>query len=226
MITHSELHYRIIRNFVERGHPPEIADLASALEAPPEQVCAALLALQEYHGVVLHPDTHEIWVAHPFSAAPTNFWVRTEAVSCWANCAWCAMGAVTLLGGSAEVISTIGAESKQVRIRVENGVLDHTGLYVHFPVPMAHAWDNVIYTCSTMLLFESEAQVDDWCARYRIVRGDLQPLSLVLAFAHDWYGHHLDRDWAKWSASQAASLFERHGLNGPTWQIAAEASRF
>jgi hypothetical protein len=226
MITHSELHHHIIKNFVERGRPPTIADLSDALAAPTEQIRVALLALQEYHGVVLHPGTEEIWVAHPFSAAPTNFWVQAAAVGCWSNCAWCAMGAVTLLGGSAEVTSTIGAESKQVTIRVENGVLADSGLYVHFPIPMAQAWDNVIYTCSTMLLFESEAQVEGWCERHRIARGDLQPLSRILAFAQDWYGRHLDRDWVKWSTVQAATLFERHGLVGPTWQVAAGGSRF
>ena len=33
---------------------------------------------------------------------------------------------------------------------------------VHFPVPMTRAWDNVIYTCSVMLLFRTEEEVNDW----------------------------------------------------------------
>ncbi|HEU5209990.1 MAG TPA: alkylmercury lyase family protein [Longimicrobiales bacterium] len=226
MITHSELHYRIIRTFVDHGHAPTIAELADALGEQPDNVRDALVALQDYHGVVLHPATGEVWAAHPFSAAPTNFWVQTDRIGCWANCAWCAMGAVTLLGGSATVTSTIGAESKQVVLHVAGGVLRERGLCVHFPVPMARAWDNVIYTCSTMLLFESEAQIAGWCRRHRIPRGDVQPLELVLAFAQEWYGGHLDRDWVKWSSAEAATLFEKHGLTGPTWQVADGATRF
>lgn len=226
MITHSALHHHIIRSFVERGSPPKSIELATVLGVPVAQVHSALMALQEYHGVVLHPGSCEIWIAHPFSAAPTNFWIQAESVGCWANCAWCAMGAVTLLGGSGDVTTTIGAESKQVTLRVENGVVEDSDLFVHFPIPMTRAWDNVVYTCSTMLLFESEAQVDDWCERHRIPRGDLQPLSRVLAFAQDWYGRHLDEDWVKWSSAQAAALFRQHGLGGPIWQVAAGSERF
>lgn len=226
MITHSELHYRIIRSFVEQGYAPTMADLADGLAESPQDVRVALEALEDAHGVVLHPTTREIWVAHPFSAAPTNFWIESGDRGWWANCAWCAMGAVTLIGGTGTITTTVGAESKQVVLRVEKGALMEAGLYVHFPIPMARAWDNVIYTCSTMLLFESEEQVTDWCARHRIARGDLQPVSRVLEFAKDWYGRHLDRDWTKWSAAEAAALFERHGLAGDTWRIAPEAARF
>lgn len=226
MITHSTLHHHIIRSFVERGYPPTIAELADSLEAPVPEIHSALLALQQYHGVVLHTGSHEIWIAHPFSAAPTNFWVRTRSVGCWANCAWCAMGAVTLLGGTADVTTTIGAESKQVQLRVANGAIDGPDLFVHFPIPMSRAWDNVVYTCSMMLLFESEAQIDAWCERHRVRRGDIQPLSRVLAFAQDWYGRHLDRDWQKWSAAEAVRLFQQHGLTHPIWRIAAEPGRF
>jgi len=226
VITHSELHYRIMTSFVERGYAPTIDELARMLNASPDSVREALLALQEYHGVVLHPTTGEIWVAHPFSAAPTSFWVEAHDVGCWANCAWCAMGAVTLLGGSASITTTLGAESRQVVIEVEDGMLRGMDLLVHFPIPMARAWDNVIYTCSMMLLFESTAQVDQWCARHRVPRGDVQPLSRVLGFAQEWYGRHLDRDWVKWSTTEAAALFERHGLSGPVWQIMAENTRF
>jgi hypothetical protein len=225
-ITRSELHYRILTAFVERGCPPRVDELARTLAASPDAVRSALIDLQEYHGVVLHPGTQEVWVAHPFSAAPTNFWVRTPRVACWANCAWCAMGAVTLLGGHATVSTTIGAEAKQVELHVRDGALQQRGLLVHFPVPMANAWDNVIYTCSVMLLFESEAEVDDWCARHRIARGDVQPLATVLAFAKDWYGRHLDREWKKWSPAEAAALFARHGFRHPVWQLAGGGDRF
>jgi hypothetical protein len=136
------------------------------------------------------------------------------------------MGVVSLVGGTATVTTTLGAESKQVTVHVRDGILQDAGLYVHFPVPMARAWDNVIYTCSTMLLFESEARVADWCARSRIPRGDIQSLGRVLEFARAWYGRHLRPDWTKWSAAEAAALFEQFGLTGPIWQIEQADDRF
>lgn len=87
------------------------------------------------------------------------------------NCAWCALGLVHLAGGSATIETRIGAIDDHVIIRIENGRLLDTDYVVHFPIPMKHAWDNVIYTCSVQLLFRDEAQVDEWCASRGIPKG-------------------------------------------------------
>ncbi len=225
-LSNSSLHYQILKHFVEFGHAPCPSDLAFALDAPIERVAEGLIELQEYHGVVLHPGTSDIWAAHPFSASPTSFWVENGRGGWWANCAWCAMGVVTLVGGTAMVTTTLGAESKQVTFRVVDGALESNDLFVHFPVPMARAWDNVVYTCSLQLLFESEDVIADWCARHRVPRGNIQPLARVLEFAKVWYGQHLNPNWTKWSAAQAAAVFEQFGLTGPTWQLPVASGRF
>jgi hypothetical protein len=216
----------ILTSFVEHGHAPSIADLAAALNESPDVIKQGLIALEEYHGVVLHPASKEIWVAHPFSAAPTNFWVQTSRRGWWANCAWCAMGVVHLVGGTATTTTTLGAQSRQVTLHVDSGRLREVGYLVHFPVPMSKAWDNVVYTCSTMLLFDSEQSVDDWSIAARIPRGDTRPLAVVLEFAKAWYGQHLQPDWTKWSAAEAAILFKQFNLDGPIWQIEAAEDRF
>jgi hypothetical protein len=226
MVTNSILHYHILKSFVERGAAPAITELAVTLGESPDAVRDALVALEEHHGAVLHPVSKEVWAAHPFSAAPTNFWVENAAGGWWANCAWCAMGVVHLVGGTAAVTTTLGARTKQVTVHITDGELNDAGFLVHFPVPMARAWDNVVYACSTMLLFDSEASIAEWCRRSRIPRGDVRPLDRVLELAKVWYGRHLDPDWTKWSATQAAALFRRFGLDGPVWQIAEAADRF
>ena len=38
-------------------------------------------------GVVLQPNSDEIWVAHPFSSAPTTCVVRSDSRTWWGNCA-------------------------------------------------------------------------------------------------------------------------------------------
>jgi hypothetical protein len=224
-IDHGILHHTILTSFVERGYPPSLRELSDILEQPPEAVIAALESLQDEHGVVLHPVSREIWVAHPFSAAPTNFWVESRAGSWWGNCAWCSMGIAALVGGDAVVTTTLGGESQQVRVRIAHGAaLDE--YLVHFPIPMARAWDNVTYTCSTILLFDSHAAIDAWCARHRIEKGDVQPVSKVLPFATSWYGRHLDRNWRRLSAAEARETFERFQLSGPTWDIPPAPTRF
>lgn len=225
-LTNSSLHHAIIRHFVDRGHAPSHAALCDMFHVDPSAMSAALERLQENHGVVLHPHSPEIWVAHPFAAAPTPFAVRQGDRLWWGNCAWCSLGIAALVGGiEVRIDTSIGAEGKPVTIHVD----DHTvqqDLVIHFPVPMSHAWDNVIYTCSTMLVFEGEEQVDEWARRHAFPRGDVQPIQRVYDFARVWYGRHLDEDWRKWSATDARAIFERFGLRGPIWDLPDSEKRF
>lgn len=225
-ISHGSLHARILAHFVEQGHAPSADRLAELLGQPREAVVAGLLALADYHGVVLHPHEPEVWVCHPFATSPTNFWVQNGGRGWWGNCAWCSLGIAALLEGDTTITTTLGGEARQVTVHILNGAVAEPGYFVHFPVPMQKAWDNVIFTCSCMLLFDTETAVDDWCARHRIPRGDVQPLENAWAFARAWYGGHLAPEWRKWTAAEAAELFRRFGLTGPTWELPAADTRF
>jgi hypothetical protein len=225
-ITNSTLHHRILTHFIQAGYAPSVDELAAGFNQPRDAVVAGLHKLQEYHGVVLHPKTSEIWVSHPFSTAPTNFWVESGERRWWGNCAWCSLGIAALAGGDVTITTTLGGESRQVNVRIVNGKLEDDAYIVHFPIPMQQAWDNVIFTCSTMLLFESEVGVNDWSHLHHIPRGDIQPLANVWAFAKVWYGRHLDENWAKWSATEAKAIFQQFGLDGPVWDLPAMDSRF
>jgi hypothetical protein len=225
-ITHARLHATIARHFLDHGHAPSLDTLSRAFGAPREVVVRALHALQAYHGVVLHPKSGEIWALHPFSAAPTSFWVRSARGQWWGNCAWCSLGIAALLKEDVTITTTLGGESEQIVLRIADGRVTPEHLLVHFPVPMERAWDNVVYTCSVMLLFASNSAIDDWCERHRIQKGDVQPVSRVWDFARAWYERHLDPDWAKWTTAEATALFTRFGLTGPIWTIQESSDRF
>jgi len=96
---------------------------------------------------------------HPFSAAPTSFWVESAGSDWWGNCAWCALGIVALLNADATITTTLGGEFEQVVLRTSDGAVAPAHYRVHFPMPMDRAWDNVTYTCSTMLVFASDEAV-------------------------------------------------------------------
>ncbi|WP_268832586.1 alkylmercury lyase family protein [Pseudoalteromonas sp. SMS1] len=226
MLNNSTLHFYIMNNLVETGRAPKVSQIAKAFEQSPSDVIAALKTLQEIHGVVLHPHSNEVWVMHPFSTAPTNFYIQSSGKSWWGNCAWCSLGAAFLLDRDLTITTNIGAEAKQIVIEIKNGQLQQNNLYVHFPIPMQAAWDNVIYTCSTMLLFESQAQIDDWCHRHDLNKGDVQPIEHVWEFAKVWYGNHLNPAWEKWSISQARAMFEKFNLTHQIWALPADNKRF
>lgn len=225
-LSHASLHHAILRSFVDRGHAPSHAELAESFGVDARTMTAALQDLAAYHGVVLHPHAPEVWIAHPFSSAPTTFVVRHGERIWWGNCAWCSLGIAALLGGRDVTIeTTLGAEGRSVAIHVEEHRIEEN-LVVHFPVPMTRAWDNVIFTCSVMLVFETESAVDAWSARHALPRGDVQRIQRAYDFAREWYGRHLEPDWQKWTTDEARSLFEKHDLRGPLWDLPRTGERF
>jgi hypothetical protein len=225
-ISNSILHYTIIKFIIDNGYAPEPHELAALLQASEDKVFGALQRLQEDHGVVMHPHSPKIWVVHPFSLAPTNFLVHTTDGEWWANCAWCALGVAALLDRDVTITTTLGANDRQVYVHIQDGRVIETSFCIHFPVPMRQAWDNVIYTCSTMLLFENEQHIDRWCQQHRIPKGDVQSITKIWEFAKVWYGNHLNPDWKKWTAEEAQRIFEQFGLTDDIWKIPVSDTRF
>src|SRR4051794_32248741 len=176
MITKGFLHYSILKHIIDKGFAPGVDALSEILGATASDIEDGLYALQDYHGVVLHPKSPKVWVIHPFSLAPTNFLVNSKRGLWWGNCAWCSLGIAALLNEDVTITSRIGAYDKQITLHIVNGELQESNFYIHFPVQMKQAWDNVIYTCSNMLIFENETQVDAWSKRHGIAKGDIQPV--------------------------------------------------
>jgi hypothetical protein len=152
--------------------------------------------------------------------------VQTADKKWWGNCAWCSLGVAALVGQDVTITTTLGADGEQVTLHIQNGKVIETDYVVHFPIPMRQAWDNVVYTCSTMLLFKNEASVNQWSQEHRIPKGDVQPVQNIWAFAQAWYGNHLNPNWEKWTNREAQQIFERFGLVHDIWNIPVSDSRF
>ena len=225
MVTNSSLHYHIIKGIIDNGFAPGVDDLAGILKADKEEIIRKLYDLQDYHGVVLHPNEPKIWVIHPFSLAPTNFYVKANKGEWWGNCAWCSLGIAALVDGDVTISTTIGAETKRIEINIINGEIQEKNYFIHCPIPMKNAWDNVIYTCSNMLVFENEAQVNDWTRRHNIPKGDLQPIEKIWNFSKKWYGQHLSPNWIKWTVDDAKRIFREFELEGRTWDLGNSSER-
>src|SRR5271165_5552238 len=148
---------------VDRGYAPEVAEVAQRLALPEADIAAAYHHLAEEHGLVLHPNSTRIWVAHPFALSSTSFWVTSGSQGWWGNCGWCALGIAAMLGRTEVTIHTVwGGEHSPFTLHVRNGELVERDWYLNFCVPAAHLWDNVIYTCTMQLLFPSEAAIKAW----------------------------------------------------------------
>jgi hypothetical protein len=226
MITNGYLHYTIIRHIIDEGFAPGADTLSAILKTDVSEIEKGLYALQDYHGVVLHPNQPKVWVIHPFSLAPTNFFVRSSRGQWWGNCAWCSLGVASLLKEDLTITTNLGAHDEQIIIHIIKGEIQEQNLFIHFPIPMKNAWDNVIYTCSNMLVFRNEEQINSWTKRHDIPKGDIQPIVNVWEFSKKWYGNHLNPDWEKWTMQEAKEIFRQFNLTNKIWEIETSASRF
>jgi len=215
-----------MRHIIEFGTAPKIDDISQLFHRGRNEVIEALIELEKYHGVVLHPKSSEVWVMHPFSTAPTNFWIASKNGSWWGNCAWCSLGAAALIDTDLTITTTLGGESKQVVIEIKDGKIQNKNLFIHFPVPMINAWDNVTFTCSTMLIFETLTEIESWCKRHAINIGDVQSIDKVWEFSKVWYGNHLDQNWIKWTVDEAKEIFQRFELTNSIWDMPSDTGRF
>lgn len=222
----SSLHHLILRFVIDHGYAPDLDWLAARLAIPESDAQALLAALADEHGVVLHPGSSRVWVIHPFSMTTTPFWVEAGSNGWWASCAWCALGVAALIDRDCTIRTTAGGHGEELLVQVVDGQVAPDDYRLHFPIPMRNAWDNVHYTCSTMLLFEREEQIDDWCARHSMAKGDVQSLTKAWQLARLWYGNHLNPQWRKWTVQEAREIFDRCGLEGPIWSLPGSDERF
>jgi hypothetical protein len=209
----------VLEAIVRRGYPPGLDELARALGISRDEAAAALRRLHDGHGLVLHPGSTDIWIAHPFSASPTAVWVAAGERGWWAPCMWCAMGIVALAAPSATIHARYAGEHEAAAVEVREGEVSPGDLVVHFALPPRDAWRNVVHWCATVLPFRRAGDVTPWCERHGLPLGAIVPAAQVAALGRAWYGRHRDRDWRKWTVAEAQSIFEAVGLRGDFWRL-------
>lgn len=70
-----------------------------------------------------------------------------------------------------------------------------------------------------MLLFRSEENIDGWCARHQLSRGQLLTLQQVWSLSRLWYRGRMSPDYQGRTAQQAEAIFRQAGLTGPFWSF-------
>ncbi len=109
------------------------------------------------------------------------------------------------------IFTKVSGEAEPVRIDIINNDVIQKDLLVHFPIPAKKLWDNVIYTCANMLVFKNENQIDDWCQRHNVTKGQVLSLEKAWELSKLWYGNYLDDTWTRKTPEYAESLFRKVG---------------
>ena len=126
---------------------PTLDEVAESLSASPEEVAAALERLHKKRLLVPEPgDPSRIRMAPPFSGVETSFRVKVRDKLYYANCAWDALGIVAALHSDAIIEASDGYSGEPMTMEVRNGQPVPQSCVIHFAVPAAHWWDDIIYT--------------------------------------------------------------------------------
>jgi hypothetical protein len=213
----SELHTAIIRHVAERGFAPSTKVLHEQLGWPEPDVGRALKRLAEIRGVILKPDSSDVWAIHPFTLMPTATWVEARTGAWWANCAWCALGIGAALGEDIRVLSRLGAEGEPFEFRVSGGLSTDRRLVIHFPFRPPEWWSNPYNPCGGILFFSDRSQVDSWCARHGFPKGEIIEITTGIALAKKWFGDYLQPTWRRKTPEEAKQVFLSLGLATRFW---------
>jgi hypothetical protein len=137
----------IYETIAETTWPPSTAEVARALDAPLEQVEAAFRGLAEKRLLVLEPGTpSRIRMTPPFSGIETPFLTRVGRKAYYANCAWDAFGVAAALQGDGDIETVDGHTGEPILLQVRDGQPVPAECAVHFAVPAAQWWRDIIYT--------------------------------------------------------------------------------
>jgi hypothetical protein len=136
----------IMFEFLE-GRTPSAESVAADLEVTPAAANGSFLRLAASRAIVLAPGTHDLVMAAPFSAKPTDYRVTIGGREYFANCIWDAFGIPAMLDAVDATIETVCADCQApLRLAVENGRPIGDPAVVHFAVPAARWWANIVFT--------------------------------------------------------------------------------
>jgi hypothetical protein len=213
------LHYLMVRHVVETGHAPDLATLATLAGCTEDETARRLRLLDQMHGVVLAPNSLNVWSLHPFALTPTRFWVTTDQGGWWANCAWCSLGIGAALHQDVTISTGDGAEGESLGFRVEAGRSTRPGVLMHFPYPPARSWDNPYSPCGNILFFSAQAKIGAWCTRHGRPKGAVLDIETGILLAERWFGDYAMPEWRRKTREQALAVFTELRLDPSFWNM-------
>jgi hypothetical protein len=134
-------------HFAATTNAPTLEDIAQRLSLATADVQSAFDELHGKRLLVPEPgDITRIRMAPPFSAVPTSFKVHVRGKRYDANCVWDSLGVLAAFHSDGMVRARDGHSREAMTLVVRNESPKPTPCVIHFAVPAAHWWDDIIYT--------------------------------------------------------------------------------
>jgi len=141
-----EIRRLVYDGFIERSTCPSRGEVAQGVGVSETEVVDSFRRLAEAHVLVLQPGSGEVLMANPFSAVPTAFRVEADERGWWANCIWDGLGVVAMIGKNAVIHTSCADCGEAIVLEVKGLSLGQVDALVHFAVPAAHWWEDIVFT--------------------------------------------------------------------------------
>ncbi len=141
-----KIRHFVYGHFADTTHPPSVADTAHRFDISAEEAGEYYKELHNRHAFFLEPETLTIRMANPFSGIPTDFKVHADGKTYFANCAWDMLGIPAALHTDAVIEADCTESNEAVKLEVKDGKVTNGELLVHFPLPFARWYDDLVFT--------------------------------------------------------------------------------
>ena len=146
-MTDDDVRLHILRALIAGGAAPSVGDTGAALGVSESEAAAAYNRLAENRVIVLVPGTRDVLMAAPLSAVPTPHVARmADGRSHYGNCVWDALGVIAMLGRDGDVETVCADCEAPLTLTVRGGTLAPSDAVVHFAMPAARWWENIVFT--------------------------------------------------------------------------------
>jgi hypothetical protein len=141
-----QIRHFVYAHFADTTHPPSVDITAAHFNISIAEAGDYYKELHNRHAFFVDLETLTIRMANPFSGIPTDFKVHANGKTYFANCAWDMLGIPAALHADAVIESVCTESNEKVQIEVKDGTITNNQLLIHFPLPFARWYDDLVFT--------------------------------------------------------------------------------
>ncbi len=141
-----QIRHFVYQHFADTTRPPNVDETARHFSISIEEASEYYKELHNRHALFLDIKTLIIRMANPFSGIPTDFKVRANGKTYFANCAWDMLGIPAALHADAIIEAVCTESNEAVRLEVKDGKVMNSDLLVHFPLSFSRWYDDLVFT--------------------------------------------------------------------------------
>lgn len=141
-----QIRHFVYSHFADTTHPPSVDVTAAHFNISTEEATDYYNELHNRHAVFLDLESMTIRMANPFSGIPTDFKVHANGKTYYANCAWDMLGIPAALHTDSVIEAVCTESNETVQLEIKDEQITNYQLLVHFPLPFARWYDDLVFT--------------------------------------------------------------------------------